>query len=110
MFRVRAGVLLPGVARRKSLARHKVNGCYVGAGHEPTDCHPDSLAVNDTQIGAAMIRLVFKRGAQAKILAAGSALALITAIAGDCAHSEGNLDASYTISFARIPVGEITAT
>jgi Protein of unknown function (DUF3108) len=57
-----------------------------------------------------MIRLVFKRGAQTTILAAGSALALITATAGDCAHGEGNLDASYTISFARIPVGEITAT
>jgi len=30
--------------------------------------------------------------------------------AGDGAHAEGNLDASYIISFARIPVGEITAT
>src|SRR5262249_59718289 len=26
------------------------------------------------------------------------------------AHAEGHLDASYTISFAHIPVGEITAT
>jgi uncharacterized protein DUF3108 len=50
------------------------------------------------------------RTAQTTILAAGSALALITATAGDRAHGEGNLDASYTISFARIPVGEITAT
>src|SRR5262245_18315688 len=50
------------------------------------------------------------RVAQTTILAAGSALALITATAGDRAHGEGNLDASYTISFARIPVGEITAT
>src|SRR5215472_8032174 len=50
------------------------------------------------------------RAAQITILAAGSALALITATAGDRAHAEGNLDASYTISFARIPVGEITAT
>jgi hypothetical protein len=50
------------------------------------------------------------RAAQTTILAAGSALALITATAGDSAHGEGNLDASYTISFARIPVGEITAT
>ena len=48
--------------------------------------------------------------AQTTILAAGSALALITLTAGDRAHAEGNLDASYTISFARIPVGEITAT
>jgi len=48
--------------------------------------------------------------AQITILAAGSALVLITATAGDRAHSEGNLDASYTISFARIEVGEITAT
>jgi len=50
------------------------------------------------------------RAAQTTILAAGSALALITATAGDRAHAQGNLDASYTISFARIPVGEITAT
>jgi hypothetical protein len=44
------------------------------------------------------------------ILASSSALALMTATAGIRAHAEGNLDASYTISFARIPVGEITAT
>src|SRR5262245_38555354 len=49
------------------------------------------------------------RAAQTTILAAGSALALMTATAGR-AHGEGNLDASYTISFARIPVGDITAT
>jgi hypothetical protein len=29
---------------------------------------------------------------------------------GDSAHAQGTLDASYTISFARIPVGEMTAT
>ena len=50
------------------------------------------------------------RTVQITILAAGSAFALITATAGDSAHGEGNLDASYTISFARIAVGEITAT
>ena len=50
------------------------------------------------------------RTAQITILAAGSAFALITAIAGDSAQGEGNLDASYTISFARIPVGEMTTT
>src|SRR5436190_15027005 len=50
------------------------------------------------------------RTAQITILAAGTAFALITATAGDSAQGEGNLDASYTISFARIPVGEITAT
>src|SRR5262245_55096417 len=50
------------------------------------------------------------RAAQTTILAATSALALMTATAGNRAHGEGNLDASYTISFARIPVGEITAT
>jgi Protein of unknown function (DUF3108) len=53
--------------------------------------------------------LVLKRAARTTILAMG-ALALITATAGDRAHGEGNLDASYTISFARIPVGEVTAT
>jgi hypothetical protein len=50
------------------------------------------------------------RTGQITILAAGSAFALITATAVDSAHGEGNLDASYTISFARIPVGELTAT
>ena len=50
------------------------------------------------------------RAAQATILAIGSALAFMTAGVGDHAHAQGNLDASYTISFARIPVGEITAT
>jgi hypothetical protein len=62
-----------------------------------------------SQTGAVMSGLVLKR-ARTTILAAGSALALITATAGDRAHGEGNLDASYTISFARIPVGEVTAT
>ena len=50
------------------------------------------------------------RTAQITILAACSAFALITATAGDSAHGEGDLDASYTISFARIPVGEMTTT
>jgi hypothetical protein len=44
------------------------------------------------------------------ILATGSALALITAALGDHAQAESSLDASYTISFARIRVGDITAT
>jgi hypothetical protein len=48
------------------------------------------------------------RAAQTMILAA--SFALIMATAGDRAYGEGNLDASYTISFARIPVGEIIAT
>jgi hypothetical protein len=34
----------------------------------------------------------------------------MTAALGDRAHAESNLDASYTISFARIRVGDITAT
>src|SRR5262245_57792779 len=50
------------------------------------------------------------RVAQATILATGSALALMTAALGDHVHAEGKLDASYTISFARIRVGGITAT
>lgn len=50
------------------------------------------------------------RAAQTAVLAIGSALAFMTVEVGDYAHAEGNLDASYTISFARIPVGEITAT
>src|SRR2546423_4565145 len=55
-------------------------------------------------------KMMFRsRTAQTTLLAVGSALALITASC-DRAHAEGNLDASYTISFARISVGEITAT
>ena len=50
------------------------------------------------------------RTAQTTILAAGSALAFMTAAVGNHAHVEGKLDASYRISFTRIPVGEITAT
>jgi uncharacterized protein DUF3108 len=34
----------------------------------------------------------------------------LTAALGGYAHAEGNLDASYTISFAHIRVGDITAT
>ena len=40
--------------------------------------------------------------AQTTILATGSALALMTAALSDSAHAETNLEASYTISFARI--------
>jgi hypothetical protein len=50
------------------------------------------------------------RTAQTTIFAAGSALAFMTAAVGNHAHAEGKLDASYRISLARIPVGEITAT
>jgi hypothetical protein len=47
--------------------------------------------------------------AQSTILATASALAIMVAALGDHAHAQGTLDASYTISFARIRVGEITA-
>jgi Protein of unknown function (DUF3108) len=50
------------------------------------------------------------RVAQTTILTIGSALALMTAAFGDHAQAEGKLDASYTISFARIRVGDIAAT
>jgi Protein of unknown function (DUF3108) len=50
------------------------------------------------------------RTAQTTILAAGSALAFMTGAVGNHAYAEGKLDASYTISFARIPAGEIIAT
>jgi hypothetical protein len=48
--------------------------------------------------------------AQTTILTMGSALALLMTALGDHAHAEGKLDASYTISFARIRVGEIAST
>jgi len=58
-----------------------------------------------------VINMMFhSRAAQTPILAAGSALALMTAVLVDSARAETNLDASYTISFARIRVGDITAT
>jgi Protein of unknown function (DUF3108) len=50
------------------------------------------------------------RAAQVRIFASCSALALMTAALRDDAHAEGKLDASYTISFARIRVGDITAS
>src|SRR6266498_3654675 len=50
------------------------------------------------------------RAAQAIALATGSALALVIAALYDHAQAQGKLDASYTISFARIRVGDITAT
>jgi hypothetical protein len=50
------------------------------------------------------------RTAQTTILATCSAFALLMAALGDHAHAEGNLDAIYTISFARIRVGDITAS
>jgi uncharacterized protein DUF3108 len=50
------------------------------------------------------------RVAQTTILTTGSALALMTAALGDHAQAEGKLDTSYTISFARIRVGDIAAT
>ena len=39
-----------------------------------------------------------------------TALAAVTAPLHDHAHAEGKLDASYTISFARLEVGDISAT
>jgi Protein of unknown function (DUF3108) len=50
------------------------------------------------------------RAAQVRIFASCSALAFMTAALRDDAHAEGKLDASYTISFARIRVGDITAS
>lgn len=50
------------------------------------------------------------RVAQTIIFATGSALALMTATLGDHAQAESKLDATYTISFARIRVGDIAAT
>jgi len=50
------------------------------------------------------------RTAQTTFVVVGSAFALIAATVAGGAHAEGHLDASYTISFARIPIGEITAT
>ena len=50
------------------------------------------------------------RAAQTTLLATGSALVLLLAALDDHAHAEANLDVSYTISFARIRVGDIAAT
>jgi hypothetical protein len=53
---------------------------------------------------------LYSHAAQTTILAMGSALALLMAALDGDAHAEGNLEASYTISFAHIRVGDITAT
>jgi hypothetical protein len=50
------------------------------------------------------------RATQTTFLATGAALAFMTVAFGDYVHAESNLDASYTISFARVRVGDITAT
>jgi Protein of unknown function (DUF3108) len=50
------------------------------------------------------------RAIQTTFLATGAALAFMTVAFGDYAHAEGNFDASYTISFAHVRVGDITAT
>jgi hypothetical protein len=49
-------------------------------------------------------KVFHSRAAQTTILAPCSALALMAVALGDHAHAEGKLDASYTISFARIRV------
>ena len=54
--------------------------------------------------------MIFHSRACRTILATGSALALLAAQLTDHAYAEGNLEASYTVSFGRIRVGEITAT
>ena len=54
--------------------------------------------------------MLHSRAAQTTILTGCSALAFMTVDMGDYAHADGNLDASYTISFARIRVGDIAAT
>jgi hypothetical protein len=46
--------------------------------------------------------MVHARTVQRTILATGSALALISAALGLQAQAENNLEASYTISFARV--------
>jgi Protein of unknown function (DUF3108) len=66
---------------------------------------PHSVAEKD---GSKMT--LHSHAAQTTILARGSALALLMAALGGYAHAEGKLDASYTISFAHIRVGDITAT
>jgi hypothetical protein len=66
------------------------------------------IAQRTSKDGSGM--MLHSRAARTTILATSSALALMTASLGDHAHAEGKLDASYTISFARIEVGDITAT
>ena len=54
--------------------------------------------------------MIFHSRVEAITLATGSALALVIAALSDHAQAQGKLDASYTISFARIRVGDITAS
>ncbi len=56
-----------------------------------------------------MARRMFHTRA-APVAALATALAAMTAALHDHAHAEGKLDASYTISFARLEVGDISAS
>jgi hypothetical protein len=64
--------------------------------------------VERSKVGSKM--MFHLRDAQTTIVTTGSALVLLMAALNDHAQAEGNLDASYTISFARIRVGDIAAT
>ena len=79
----------------------------MGSGQLPVQAH--SAAARCSALNNAIKDEVHSRTAQTTILATGSAFALLMAALGDHAHGEGNLDAIYTISFARIRMGDITA-
>ncbi len=107
-------ILSPRRPRRR-LSRCSPRGATVGnAGAKILD---SSSSDNPALLGRIPQRaskdgsgMFHSRAARTTILATSSALALMTAALGDHAHAEGKLDASYTISFARIGVGDITAT
>jgi Protein of unknown function (DUF3108) len=93
--------------RPADLARRSANALHA---------RPREAAMGDQRtamrgLGKDGSKMMFhSRAAQTTILAAGFALVLLLAELGGHAHAEGNLDASYTISFARIRVGDIVAT
>src|SRR5262245_18678568 len=86
-------------------------GWPVSGGKGDNDCCRSPWSRSSSQRPRDGSKMILRsRAAQTAVLAIASALAFMTAEVGDHAHAEGNLDASNTISFARIPVGEITAT
>src|SRR5262249_13306543 len=87
-------------ANRSQLPGRQTYPCGAEHGLNPThETHVDS--------GGGKKMMFHSRVAQTTILTTGSVLALMTAALGDHARAEGKLDASYTISFARIRVGDI---
>jgi hypothetical protein len=82
----------------------------ISRGRHPGQLRQRIVPQSDVALKDGSKMMFHSRAAQTTILATGFALVLLLAALDGHAHAEGNLDASYTISFARIRVGDIAAT